>query len=270
MALALGFVANAQYSVGDVYEKDGVKAVVVYANEDGDHGLILKLDKELSKEELKDAKAAWKSMNKKDYKAQAKTKFEVMEKHMLAVCDRLTEEGSSNFQVIEQYCSDNQIDMDEAFPDFATVKTLGPDWFIPGDRELEYVYAFICNGFGKENSFDAKDIKKGPIEKIRSNAGYEDFLLPGFNKNGQPIQGYKSSTWSQAPESEKEKLNGIAPHCTVVHMQARPMGAMKYWVVFQNEHLSQRGTGLATMFIKETTPLYQLWTRAATVAVSEF
>ena len=44
MALAV-ISANAQYKVGDYFEKDGLKGLVVRVNETGSHGLIMSLEK---------------------------------------------------------------------------------------------------------------------------------------------------------------------------------------------------------------------------------
>lgn len=36
---------NAQYKVGDYYEKDGLKGIVVRVDNSGNHGLIMSLEK---------------------------------------------------------------------------------------------------------------------------------------------------------------------------------------------------------------------------------
>ena len=173
-------------------------------------------------------------------------------------------------RIFTQYCRDNGVDMAKMFPDFAWAKEIGEGWFIPGDAELEKIYRFISNGFGKETKFSTKDMK-ALLDQIRSNAGYENYLLPGFYRNGLPLQSYKSSTWTQSSDNEREKLNGLQPHCSIFYSKPRPYAGTVYWFVLQTGHLSQRsGNGLATMLIKENIPLYRLWNQAMHVAVCEF
>ena len=40
---------NAQYKVGDYYEKDGLKGIVVRIDDSGNHGLIMSLEKSAKK-----------------------------------------------------------------------------------------------------------------------------------------------------------------------------------------------------------------------------
>lgn len=122
---------------------------------------------------------------------------------MFAICNETTLEGKHNFKVIEKYCSENNVDMEQVFPDFARVKKLGEGWFIPGDAELAYIHNYISRGYGtkmKLNEFKEK------VEKIRKNKGFEECIFPGFYSIKVPCQGYKSSTWSADSESNVTAL----------------------------------------------------------------
>lgn len=183
---------------------------------------------------------------------------------MFAICNETTLEGKHNFKVIEKYCSENNVDMEQVFPDFARVKKLGEGWFIPGDAELAYIHNYISRGYGtkmKLNEFKEK------VEKIRKNKGFEECIFPGFYSIKVPCQGYKSSTWSADSESKKEKFNGVMPHCSVQYYKS--FGGMKYWYQLQTGNYESNVTALG---IKATKSLYDIWSgkRLTCPAVSEF
>lgn len=265
MAIIAGLNAQAQYKIGDVIEKDGIKAVVIKVNGDGSHGLMLKLEKISTLKEMKEQAKNLRAeggVSKEDSRALFKQyKKEVINNdsvqnlrkhHMLAVCEETTLDGKHNFEVIEKYCADNGIDMLDIFPDFAIVKNLGEGWFIPGDKELAYIHNFISRGFG--TTIKPKFFKE-VISKIQKNKGFEKYGLPGFFSATTPCFGYKSSTWTTDNYSKKDKFNGIMPHCSILYNKTSIAG-FEYYYQMQTGNYEQRLTAFA---IKETISLYDIW-----------
>ena len=260
-AIIAGLNAQAQYKIGDVIDKDGIKAVVIKVNGDGSHGLMLKLEKTVTLKEAKAARAESGLTKEELNSAKKQYKKEVLNNdslqnlrkyHMLAVSGETTLDGKHNFEVIEKYCAENGVDMLEIFPDFATVKSLGDGWFIPGDNELAYIHNFISRGFG--TTVKPKFFKE-VISKIQKNKGFEKYSLPGFFSVSAPCFGYKSSTWTQDNYSKKDKFNGIMPHCSVLYNKSSIAG-VEYYYQIQTGNYEQRLTAFA---IKETISLYDIW-----------
>lgn len=90
-------VANAQYKVGDIYNKDGLKGVVVKVDDSGQHGIIMSLDKFSGK---------W--YNDKKAKFLTDAFYE--------------DDGEKNMAVIERYLSDNGLSWDK-FPFLSGAET---------------------------------------------------------------------------------------------------------------------------------------------------
>ena len=82
LALTLVLNANAQYKLGDYYEKDGLKGIVVRVDDSGSHGLIMSL-----------GYCAKKWLNEKDEKFNTNAYHE--------------DDGEKNMAIIEKYINDN-------------------------------------------------------------------------------------------------------------------------------------------------------------------
>lgn len=193
----VGFSAQAQYKVGDPYEKDGVKAVVIHVNEDGSHGLIWKLDKVLTKAERKNAKKA-----RQNLREQIKKMRPQREAVMLAVCDRLTGSGKHNFEVIKNYFLENNLNMAEIFPEFEVVTDLGEDWFVPGDEELLYFSELAANGEGKKQ-YRRFGVNQGRKKMEKVNTVIQHTFPDCKLSFVFPFSSFKSSTCGK---SDKGKL----------------------------------------------------------------
>lgn len=274
MALAAGFAARAQHNVGDLVDNDGVRAIVIHVSDEG-RALLLKLAENAADngtyKALKAANEKTKrfmdsmNMDKKQYKEYVEKLKEDRKAYMLEVSDRLGESGARNMEAIEEFCNEKGIDMDKYFPDIAHAKKIGEGWFLPGDAELALIHEFLNGGIGKDCKVKGGDLKKLVKETIQSTPGFGDCGIPGAALGFNPPSGYKSSTWSTSYEHKKEKFNGVMPHCTVLHQPK--MGGAYY--EFQDENVETRGTGAVTVFIKETTSLYDVWCGRASAYVFE-
>lgn len=206
---------NAQYRVGDTIEKDGVKAVVVKVDADGNHGLILKLESDI-KELAEQMKAQYSKQELKEMKKQSKDAakdfdHQTKKQHMLTISEKTTPYGKENMQTVIDYCNQNGININEMFPEFAGAASLGEGWFVPGDYELSFIYNYICGGFGE--SCSTKHYKELHAT-FQNKKGYEKLLIPGFFRADFAIYGIKSSTWGAMNDNNNEKLNGVLPHCS--------------------------------------------------------
>ena len=99
------------YSIGDIYDKDGVKGVVAALYDGGKHGLIMSLD---------EACLAWSTINRK------KTKSTGADNRI---------DGMANMRAIEKYIAENNLSWSD-FPAFKWCRDKGEGWFLPSINEL--------------------------------------------------------------------------------------------------------------------------------------
>lgn len=263
LAAAVSFTARGQYAVGDAYESDGIKGVVISVDEGGNHGLFMVfkglervsamptgVDAEIAErmmavgniDNVKDMRAAAKQIRKenpvskqtmKDAKAQQKekvdsmrTKIMALQPHMKAVYGQITAEGSNNQKVVEAYCSDNGLDINELFPDYAWAKSLGEGWYVAGDRELEmYSYVIAC-GVGID-LYKGKGPKEVLNMSLAANAHLHE--TPGFELINLP-----TAVWSSTMEKNPKNMNvDYHFHCLASTMDSKMMK-----VVFRYELLT--------------------------------
>lgn len=121
MAL-LAYVGNANaqsYKIGDLYDANGLKGVVVDVDATGTHGLIMSLE------------ACGKKWSKG---GDLKTETECFDK----------EDGANNMATLEKYVKATGTSW-ENFPLFEWARSLGDGWYIPADKELEKI-ALAING----------------------------------------------------------------------------------------------------------------------------
>lgn len=168
--VSLGTMCYGQYSVGDIYELDGTKALVLHVDEDGLGGLVMaplpantamsafvqkklgKINKEEFKELRKKEKAA----------AKASQKIFAQRSKMMDLFGSFTDDGADNMQKVLRYCEEKGLALDEYFPEYANAKAFGEGWFIPGAREAEYYAQIIGDGLGgkKYKSFNGVKFDK--------------------------------------------------------------------------------------------------------------
>ncbi|MCD8287540.1 MAG: hypothetical protein LUC18_01695, partial [Porphyromonadaceae bacterium] len=105
----------------------------------------------------------------------------LQQQHREKIYSQMGREGKQNMAVVESYCEANGVDMEKIFPEFACAKSLGEEWFIPGDREAEYYANIIGYGVGEENGFRMRD--KDATKHVKSlvqKAGKESEALTTY------------------------------------------------------------------------------------------
>ena len=99
------------YSIGDIYDKNGIKGVVVMLSDGGRHGTIMSLD---------EACLACCNLHRKQQK-----KVGASDKH----------DGAKNMQAVEKYITENNLSWSN-FPAFEWCRAKGEGWYLPSINEL--------------------------------------------------------------------------------------------------------------------------------------
>lgn len=99
------------YGIGDIYDKDGVRGVVVMLTDSGRHGLIMSLD---------EACLAWCNLHRKQQK-------------YVGASNRY--DGEKNMYAVEKYIAENGLSWSN-FPAFEWCRSKGKGWFLPSINEL--------------------------------------------------------------------------------------------------------------------------------------
>lgn len=212
-------LAHAQYSVGDLIEKDEVKAVVIRVDETGEHGLMMSLTgpymlQKFYDEALAaagdlpdDPKAKKKVLSKvsnssaKDFKAYIKTHFVKLAPHYRALSTQLDGDGRHNAEVIREYCRNNNLDLQEMFPAQYWAENLGEGWFIPGDNELEDWSYVIGNGLGK------KLYKGGIVVSPKFYKPFNDLKKEIYSREGFQSAVLPMKIWSSSVSMGKKEVD---------------------------------------------------------------
>lgn len=162
--IVLGAVTtvNAQYKVGDYYEKDGLKGIVVRIDDSGNHGLIMSLEKSTKK---------W--LDGGDEKFSTNAYFE--------------DDGEKNMAVIQIYINENGKSWD-MFPYFKWCRSLGDGWYAPALDELKDILKAINGGEGKYNAKYMKAITK----TLKKNKG-DGLIDSGYFGSKEPQWMYSST-----------------------------------------------------------------------------
>lgn len=100
-----------RYAVGDIYDKDGVKGIVVVLYNGGLHGLVMSLDETC---------LAWCNLHRKKIK-----KVGAYNAH----------DGMANMEAVEKYITENNLSWSN-FPAFQWCREKGEGWFLPSINEL--------------------------------------------------------------------------------------------------------------------------------------
>lgn len=199
--LLIGTMCYGQYSVGDLYELDGKKTLVLHVNEGGLSGLVMspsaadtvmsafvqkklgKIDKETFKELRKKEKAAAKAM-KKVFAQRSK---------MTDLFGSFTDNGADNMQEVVRYCDEKGLALDAYFPEYAAAKAFGEGWFIPGRREAEYYAQILGEGLGRKKykSFNGIKFDKKVAEVLMRYAAEGLVFSRAMKVSSVHIQGKK-------------------------------------------------------------------------------
>lgn len=150
------------YKVGDIYDENGLKGIVVRVDASGEHGLIMSLKK-----------CAKKWLDDGDEKFTTNAYYE--------------DDGEKNMAVIEKYINENGKSW-SMFPYFEWCRSLGEGWYAPATDELKDILNAINGGEGKYN---AKFMKK--ITKTLKKADGDGLINSGFAGSKEPQWMYSST-----------------------------------------------------------------------------
>lgn len=138
-----------RYIIGDIYNANGLKGLVVYVDNTGSHGLIMSLQADGSRwSKGGDLKTETESMDVKD--------------------------GQKNFEAIERYINETGGSWDD-FPLFKWAKSLGEGWYIPANAELELIAKAINGG-----SMAYNESKVNELSNKMKNAGGDGMINKGY------------------------------------------------------------------------------------------
>lgn len=132
---------STKYQVGDVYNQNGLKGIVVAVDASGQHGTIMSLES---------SNAKW--CTNKDLKFETSAFYE--------------DDGQKNMASITSYISNNGASWEE-FPLFNWARSLGEGWYIPAKDETLEIWKNINGGSNTYN----KGIFKAFDKKMQSYGG---------------------------------------------------------------------------------------------------
>ncbi len=205
-----GICANAQFKIGDLYNRDGLKGLVVDVDETGSHGLILSLDK--SDEDWLNDKA-----------------------HAMNTNAFYEEDGMKNMEAIESYVNENNLSWD-AFPLFAWARSLGDGWYIPSREELNIIWKNL-NGGNFDFNKKANKLWKAHNKTI-TKAGGDSFFCSNFSTGGfKMLAGMISST--EAEGGKVYTINTERGKNLVNHPMGGPNVKIQEYTLNKNSHRSE-------------------------------
>jgi hypothetical protein len=167
-------VAKPKYSIGDIYEENGVKGIIAVLFEGGEHGLIMSLD---------EACLAWSTIHRKSLEitgANSRT------------------DGMANMQAIENYITKNNLSW-SYFPAFEWCRNKGEGWFLPSINELWSAGTMYLGG--SRTALNRK-LRKAYNENIEAAGG----------KPINNLMLYHSSTEEDAQYSYYSHMNSEPPY----------------------------------------------------------
>lgn len=246
-------IVFAQYKVGDVYEKDGVKAVIFYVDKAGEEGLAITVSE---KENIDQWYLMLENLKDKTQKKELKKSNNEVEKTIKTYYNQLVNStcgyGAENMKAIKEFCAKNNVDMNKYFPAYVWAESLGEGWFVPGTYEASLYAEYIAFGVGKKSykGTNKKDITNKYKElnaKLQSNPGYENLNLPTSIKtstigsNSLSFTGIDKSKWNiyksleLREEQSSTKFNFTYRSDCYYDIDAyRPMLGMGTWVSYCN------------------------------------
>ena len=140
---SISMVQAQTYKIGDVYDKGGVKGVVFYVDDSGEHGLLV-------------SPSGFKG-NKWCTKGQANNTINCYDE----------KDGAVNMETIATYIKDNDASWDE-FPLFQWARSLGEGWYIPASDELKLLAKAINDGeeYSEKNDIiNASDVEEQVVSQ---------------------------------------------------------------------------------------------------------
>ena len=159
---SISMVQAQTYKIGDVYDKGGVKGVVFYVDDSGEHGLLV-------------SPSGFKG-NKWCTKEQANNTINCYDE----------KDGAVNMETIATYIKDNDASWDE-FPLFQWARSLGEGWYIPASDELKLLAKAINGG----EEYSEKNINK--FAKILKKEKGQGFINKGLRHPDDFMNIYSST-----------------------------------------------------------------------------
>lgn len=159
---SISMVQAQTYKIGDVYDKGGVKGVVFYVDDSGEHGLLV-------------SPSGFKG-NKWCTKGQANNTINCYDE----------KDGAVNMETIATYIKDNDASWDE-FPLFQWARSLGEGWYIPASDELKLLAKAINGG----EEYSEKNINK--FAKILKKEKGQGFINKGLGHPDDFMNIYSST-----------------------------------------------------------------------------
>lgn len=159
---SISMVQAQTYKIGDVYDKGGVKGVVFYVDDSGEHGLLV-------------SPSGFKG-NKWCTKEQANNTINCYDE----------KDGAVNMETIATYIKDNDASWDE-FPLFQWARSLGEGWYIPASDELKLLAKAINDG----EEYSEKNINK--FAKILKKEKGQGFINKGLGHPDDFMNIYSST-----------------------------------------------------------------------------
>lgn len=205
-----GICANAQFKIGDIYNRDGLKGLVVDVDETGSHGLVLSLE-ESDKDWLSD------------------------KAHAMSTNAFFEEDGMKNMEAIETYVTDNNLSWD-VFPLFAWARSLGEGWYIPSRAELNTIWKNL-NGGNLDFNKKANKLWKG-YDKAVKKAGGDSFFCANASTMGfKMLAGMISST--EAEGGKVYTINTEKGKNLVNHPMGAPNVKIQEYTLNKDAHRSE-------------------------------
>ena len=99
------------YEIGDIYDRNGVKGIVVMTHNGGRNGVIMSVD---------EACLSWSTLKRKQLKKTGATN---------------RQDGAENMQAIERYIAENGLSWSD-FPAFEWCRAKGEGWYLPAINEI--------------------------------------------------------------------------------------------------------------------------------------
>lgn len=157
----------AQHQIGEIYNQNGLKGIVVDVDASGNHGLILS---------LQESEADW--LGDMSLEMETNAFFE--------------DDGSKNMEIVGRYIAENNLSW-EKFPIFAWARTLGEGWYIPAKDELITIWTNLNGGNLNVNKKAQKIWKER--EKLMDKIDGDSFCTKNFSSGGfKMLTGLISST----------------------------------------------------------------------------
>jgi hypothetical protein len=211
VAVMCAISVNAQVKLGQIYELGGVKGLVAYVDESGQHGLLLSLQE-----------------SDKDWLADMSLELETNAFY--------EDDGMKNMEAIAKYIADKNISW-ARFPLFEWARSLGDGWYIPSRTELNTIWKTL-NGGNLDFNKKACKLWKG-YDKLVKKAGGDSFFCANASTGGvfKMMAGMISST--EAEGGKVFTINTEKGKNLVNHPMGAPNVKIIEYQLKKNAHRSE-------------------------------